>query len=75
VIFTRTAAAIVEGKMLLKNKIEQCQLHLERMKQAAQHIQHLYPFREDDFPLERYEDLTSLEMYREIFKASRYNGG
>ncbi|MBS0185087.1 MAG: hypothetical protein JSS34_01835 [Proteobacteria bacterium] len=49
--------------MVLKQKIEQCQLHLERMKQAAEHIRHLYPFQEKNFPLEKYEDLTSLDMF------------
>lgn len=49
--------------MILKQKIEQCQLHLERMKQAAEHIRHLYPFYKDKFPLKKYEDLTSLEMF------------
>ena len=33
------------------------------MKQAAEHIQHLYPFEDSKFPLEKYEDLTSLEMF------------
>ncbi|MBI1954496.1 MAG: hypothetical protein HYS39_02685 [Proteobacteria bacterium] len=49
--------------MILKQKIEQCQLHLERMKQAAEHIRHLYPFQEEKFPLEKYEDLTSLDTF------------
>lgn len=49
--------------MILKQKIEQCELHLERMKKAAEHIKHLYPFHEETFPLEKYEELTSLDMF------------
>ncbi|CAO5679869.1 MAG: hypothetical protein HEEMFOPI_01354 [Holosporales bacterium] len=48
---------------ILKQTIEECQLHLERMQQAAQHIRCLYPFCEEKFPLKKYEDLTSLDMF------------
>ncbi len=48
---------------ILKQKIEQCEMHLKRMQQAAQHIRYLYPFCEEKFPLEKYEDLTSLDMF------------
>ena len=49
--------------MTLQQKIEQCQLHLDRIKQAADHIQYLYPFQKENFPLNKYEDLTSLDMF------------
>ena len=53
--------------MILQQKIEQCQLHFNRMKQAAEHIRHLFPFQEEQFPLEKYEDLTSLDMFTTRF--------
>jgi hypothetical protein len=62
-------------EMILKQKIEVCDLHLLRMNQALEHIKHLYPFSREIFPIKKYEDLTSLEMFISRFsKLQDYMG-
>ena len=66
---------MVKLKMILEQKIEVCDLHLLRMNQALEHIQHLYPFSKEIFPIKKYEDLTSLEMFISRFsKLQDYMG-
>lgn len=63
-------------KKVLKQKIEVCDLHLFRMNQALKHIKGLYPFSKEMFPLKKYEDLTSMEMFTSRFsKLQDYMGG
>jgi uncharacterized protein with HEPN domain len=62
-------------EIVLAQKIEICDLHLFRMNQALDHIKHLYPFSKEIFPLKKYEDLTSLEMFTSRFsKLQDYMG-
>lgn len=49
--------------MKLRYELEICDLHLKRAKEALKHINHLYPFGPNTFPLENYEDLASLDMF------------
>ena len=66
---------MVKMEMILKQKIEVCDLHLLRMNQALEHIKHLYPFSREIFPIKKYEDLTSLEMFISRFsKLQDYMG-
>lgn len=73
--FTQTGKELMNTHMILRQKIEVCDLHLLRMKQALEHIQDLYPFSENLFPLQKYEDLASLELFTSRFaKLQDYMG-
>jgi hypothetical protein len=61
--------------MLLKEKLEICDLHLNRLNVAFQKIKKYYPFNENKFPLENYEDLAFLDMFTGRFaKLQDYMG-
>ncbi len=61
--------------MILKQKIEQCELHLERMNFAFLKIKSYYPFDEKHFPLKNYTDLAYLDMFTGRFaKLQDYMG-
>jgi len=75
VIFTRTAAAMMEQRMVLKQKIEQCELHLDRLNYAFSKIKSYYPFDAEHFPLKNYDDLAYLDMFTGRFaKLQDYMG-
>jgi hypothetical protein len=48
---------------LVLNYIEVCDLHVQRLEAALSHIQDLYPFTVDAFPLKSSEQLAFLDMF------------
>ena len=48
--------------MILKQKIAQCELHLERLNFAFSKIKYYYPFNERIFPLTNYE-VAYIDMF------------
>jgi hypothetical protein len=49
--------------MILKQKIEQCELDLDRLNFAFSKIKSYYPFDEKHFPLKDYNFLAYLDMF------------
>lgn len=61
--------------MILKHKIEQCELHLDRLNFAFSKIKPYYPFDAKHFPLKNYDDLAFLDMFAMRFaKLQDYMG-
>ncbi|MDP4840365.1 MAG: hypothetical protein NWR43_02135 [Alphaproteobacteria bacterium] len=61
--------------MILKSKIEQCELHLDRLNFAFSKIKSYYPFDAKHFPLKNYDDLAYLDMFTMRFaKLQDYMG-
>jgi uncharacterized protein with HEPN domain len=61
--------------MILKQKIEQCEFHLDRLNFAFSKIKPYYPFEEKHFPLKCYEDIAYLDMFTTRFaKLQDYMG-
>lgn len=48
--------------MILKQKLEVCDLHLNRLNLAFEKIKKYYPFEESHFPLANADDLVYLDM-------------
>lgn len=48
---------------ILNKYIETCELHLQRIEDSLFHIRHLLPFEESKFPIQTYQDLSSLDMF------------
>ena len=62
-------------KEVVKQKIEQCELHLDRLNFAFSKIKSYYPFEEEHFPLKNYDDLAYLDMFTTRFsKLQDYMG-
>lgn len=53
----------MENKILLQKYIEICDIHQKRLEDSYEQIKHLYPFKEQYFPLKSYNDLASLDMF------------
>jgi uncharacterized protein with HEPN domain len=52
---------------LLKEYLDVCDLHLDRLKFSLSKIEKYYPFKENLFPLEDMQDLAYLEMFTNRF--------
>lgn len=52
---------------LLKEYLDVCDLHLDRMKTALSKIKKYYPFKENSFPLKDSDDLAYLDMFTTRF--------
>ncbi len=61
--------------MILKQKLEVCDLHLNRLNLAFEKIKKYYPFEESHFPLANADDVAYLDMFTTRFaKLQDYMG-